>query len=83
MRALGYDEKQIAEIDAYAVGHATLGQAPGVNHAALKAKGLPHAAIAKVEAALGAAFDIHFVFNKWTLGVETLSPGPEDPARAL
>ena len=73
LRALGYDEKQIADIIAYAVGRATLAHSPGVNHAALKAKGLPEAAIDKVEAALGAAFDIRFVLNKWTLGVETLS----------
>ena len=73
LRALGYDEKQITDIIAYAVGRATLAHSPGVNHAALKAKGLPEAAIDKVEAALGSAFDIRFVLNKWTLGVETLS----------
>jgi ribonucleoside-diphosphate reductase alpha chain len=73
LRTLGYDEKQITDIIAYAVGRATLAHAPGVNHAALKAKGLPQEAIDKVEAALGAAFDIRFVLNKWTLGVETLS----------
>ena len=72
LRTLGYDEKQITDIIAYAVGRATLAHAPGVNHAALKAKGLPEAAIDKIEAALGAAFDIRFVLNKWTLGVETL-----------
>ncbi|HZZ24369.1 MAG TPA: vitamin B12-dependent ribonucleotide reductase, partial [Roseiarcus sp.] len=70
---LGYDEKQIGDIVAYAVGRATLAHAPGVNHAALKAKGLPQEAIDKVEAALAGAFDIRFVFNKWTLGAETLS----------
>ena len=73
LRALGYDEKQIGDIVAYAVGRATLAHAPGVNHAALKAKGMPEAAIDKVEAALAGAFDIRFVFNKWTLGAETLS----------
>ena len=41
LRTLGYDEKQITDIVAYAVGRATLAHAPGVNHAALKAKGLP------------------------------------------
>jgi len=40
LRTLGYDEKQIDDIIAYAVGRATLAHAPGVNHAALKAKGL-------------------------------------------
>ncbi len=73
LRTLGYDEKQISDIVAYAVGRATLAHSPGVNHAALKAKGLPQEAIDKVEAALGGAFDIRFVFNKWTLGVETLA----------
>jgi ribonucleoside-diphosphate reductase alpha chain len=73
LRTLGYDEMQIADIVAYAVGRATLAHAPGVNHAALKAKGLPEAAIDKVEAALAGAFDICFVFNKWTLGPELLS----------
>ena len=73
LRALGYDEKQIGDIVAYAVGRATLAHAPGVNHAALKAKGMPQEAIDKVEAALAGAFDIRFVFNKWTLGAETLS----------
>jgi len=73
LRTLGYDEKQIGDIVAYAVGRATLAHAPGVNHAALKAKGLPQESIDKVEAALGGAFDIRFVFNKWTLGVETLA----------
>ena len=73
LRTLGYDEKQITDIVAYAVGRATLAHAPGVNHAALKAKGLAQEAIDKVEAALGGAFDIRFVFNKWTLGVEILS----------
>src|SRR6516225_2201540 len=73
LRTLGYDEKQIADIVAYAVGRATLAHAPGVNLAALRARGLPEAAIDKVEAALLGAFDIRFVFNKWTLGAETLA----------
>ena len=80
LRALGYDEKQIGDIVAYAVGRATLAHAPGVNHAALKAKGLPQEAIDKVEAALAGAFDIRFVFNKWTLGAETLSGALKIPA---
>ena len=83
LRALGYDEKQIADIVAYAVGRATLAHAPGVNHAALKAKGLPQEAIDKVEAALAGAFDIRFVFNKWTLGAETLERRAQDSAGAL
>ncbi len=70
LRVLGYSEAQIAEIEAYAVGHGSLGQAPGINHGTLKAKGFDEETIAKVEKALPTAFDIKFVFNKWTLGEE-------------
>src|SRR5215468_11008727 len=70
LRVLGYTPSQIAEIEAYAVGHGSLGQAPGINHTTLKAKGFTDEAIATVEKALPTAFDIKFVFNKWTLGEE-------------
>ncbi|HMJ44398.1 MAG TPA: vitamin B12-dependent ribonucleotide reductase, partial [Pseudolabrys sp.] len=68
LRTLGYSESDIAEIEAYAVGHGNLGQAPAINHTTLKAKGFTDEAIAKVEKALPTAFDVKFVFNKWTLG---------------
>jgi ribonucleoside-diphosphate reductase alpha chain len=68
LRTLGYGEADIAEIEAYAVGHGTLAQAPAINHTTLKAKGFTDEAIAKVEKSLPTAFDIKFVFNKWTLG---------------
>ena len=61
---------EIAEIEAYAVGHGSLSNAPGVNATTLRAKGFTDEAIAKVEKALPTAFDIKFVFNKWTLGEE-------------
>ena len=68
LRTLGYSESQIAEIEAYAVGHGNLNQAPGVNPSTLKAKGFTDEKIAAVNAALKQAFDIKFVFNQWTLG---------------
>jgi ribonucleoside-diphosphate reductase alpha chain len=68
LRALGYRESEIAEIEAYAVGHGSLSNAPGINASSLKAKGFTDEALAKVEKALPTAFDIKFVFNKWTLG---------------
>jgi ribonucleoside-diphosphate reductase alpha chain len=84
LRTLGYSEAQIAEIEAYAVGHGGLAQAPAINHTTLKAKGFTDEAIAKVEKALPTAFDIKFVFNKWTLGEEfcrdTLGIAAEDMA---
>jgi ribonucleoside-diphosphate reductase alpha chain len=73
LRTLGYRESEIAEIEAYAVGHGTLAQAPGINHGALKAKGFTDQVIAKVESNLASAFDIKFVFNRWTLGDEFLT----------
>jgi ribonucleoside-diphosphate reductase alpha chain len=68
LRMLGYSQEQIDAIVAYAVGHGTLAQAPGINPSTLKAKGFDDPAIATVEKALPTAFDIKFAFNKWTLG---------------
>jgi ribonucleoside-diphosphate reductase alpha chain len=70
LRTLGYNEAQIAAIVDYAVGHGTLKGAPGVSHDALKAKGLTDVDLAKVEQGLRGAFDIKFVLNRWTLGIE-------------
>ncbi|MGC2855828.1 vitamin B12-dependent ribonucleotide reductase [Novispirillum sp. DQ9] len=68
LQTLGYKLMEREEIVRYAVGHGTLKGAPGVNHDTLRAKGFDDAALAKVEAVLKTAFDIKFVFNKWTLG---------------
>ena len=68
LRTLGYRESEIAEVEAYAVGHGSLAQAPGVNPTTLKARGFTDEALAKVAAGLKSAFDIKFAFNKWTLG---------------
>ncbi|HYV71574.1 MAG TPA: vitamin B12-dependent ribonucleotide reductase [Pseudolabrys sp.] len=84
LRTMGYSEADIAEIEAYAVGHGTLAQAPAINHTTLKAKGFTDEAIAKIEKALPTAFDIKFAFNKWTLGEDfcrdTLGISAEDLA---
>ncbi|MCC0023560.1 MAG: vitamin B12-dependent ribonucleotide reductase [Hyphomicrobiaceae bacterium] len=68
LRTLGYSEDQIAEIEAYAVGHGNLNQAPAINPASLKTKGFTDEKIEAVNKALASAFDIKFAFNKWTLG---------------
>jgi len=68
LRVLGYSAADIAEIEAYAVGHGSLSNAPAINHATLKAKGFTPEIIEKLEKALPTAFDIKFAFNKWTLG---------------
>ncbi|KGJ20953.1 vitamin B12-dependent ribonucleotide reductase [Paracoccus sanguinis] len=68
LETLGYGSAQIEEIVAYAVGHASLGNCPGINHAALVGHGFGPRELEKVDAALASAFDIRFVFNQWTLG---------------
>ncbi len=70
LERLGYSSAQIEEIIAYAVGHGTIGNAPGVNHTSLAGHGFGAQELAKVDAALEGAFDIRFVFNQWTLGAE-------------
>ncbi len=65
---LGYHETEIKEIIDYAVGRGTLENAPGICHEALKAKGFTDSLISKIEEGLTSAFDIKFVFNKYTLG---------------
>src|SRR5207237_3029452 len=57
LRALGYSESDIAEIEAYAVGHGTLAQAPAINHTTLMAKGFTEEAIARIDKAYPRAFD--------------------------
>ncbi|HRO13697.1 MAG TPA: vitamin B12-dependent ribonucleotide reductase [Paracoccus sp. (in: a-proteobacteria)] len=70
LEVLGYSSAQIEEIAAYAVGHASLGNCPGINHTSLTGHGFGPRELEKVDAALASAFDIRFVFNQWTLGEE-------------
>src|SRR5215467_3658274 len=73
LRVLGYSQDEIAEIEAYAVGHGSLADAPGINPTTLKQKGFTPEAIEKAEKAVRSPFDIKFAFNKWTLGEEFVS----------
>ncbi|MEZ5779402.1 MAG: vitamin B12-dependent ribonucleotide reductase [Paracoccaceae bacterium] len=68
LETLGYGSAEIEEIVAYAVGHASLGNCPDINHTSLIGHGFGPRELEKVEAALPSAFDIRFVFNQWTLG---------------
>ena len=83
LRALGYREHEIAEIEAYAVGHGSMKQAPGINPTTLRAKGFTDEAVASAEAGMKQAFDIKFVFNKWTLGADFLTQVLKVPAEKL
>jgi ribonucleoside-diphosphate reductase alpha chain len=68
LSGLGYGEDDIKEIIDYAVGRGTLAGAPGVNHETLAEKGFSPEKIKTIEETVASAFDIKFVFNKWTLG---------------
>ena len=68
LATLGYDEAEIDAVVRYAVGHGTLEGAPGIDHDALRARGFTADVLETVEAALPAAFDIKYVFNRFTLG---------------
>ena len=83
LETLGYSSSQSEEIIAYAVGHGTLGQAPGINHTSLVGHGFGRAELDKIEAALPSAFDIRFVFNQWTLGEEFCTQTLGIPAEKL
>ena len=72
LRTLGYSEAQIAEMEAYAVGHGNLNQAPGINPSTLRTKGFPEDKIDALNKATASAFDIKFIFNQWTLGADFL-----------
>ena len=68
LETLGYDRQAIDDIRLHAVGRGTLDAAPHINHATLAAKGFTDEAIQQIEAALPTAFDIKYVFNRFTLG---------------
>jgi len=68
LEALGYSAQEAKDIVAYATGRRTLSGAPGVNPAALKARGFTPEAIAAAEEAVKTALGMEGVFNPWILG---------------
>lgn len=72
LRNLGYSEREADAIIKYAVGSASFAGAPFINHQSLSEKGFIADEIKRLDAAVVTAFDISFVFNKYTLGEECL-----------
>jgi ribonucleoside-diphosphate reductase alpha chain len=68
LRTLGYDEAAISRIVAHAVGHGSLATAPAINHGTLAARGFDLETLKRVDQAITTAFDIRFVFSRYTLG---------------
>jgi ribonucleoside-diphosphate reductase alpha chain len=72
LRNLKYTETEIDAIIKHAVGSASFEGAPHINRQSLTEKGLTSDEINKLEAGLPTAFEIGFVFNKYTLGESCL-----------
>lgn len=67
---LGYSKEEVSDIVEHATGKGTLEGAPHINFETLKEKGFGEKEIKALKGSLKSAFDIKFVFNKWTLGEE-------------
>ena len=72
LKHLGYNAKEADSIVKYAVGTASFAGAPFINHQTLSEKGFIADEIKRLDAAVASAFEIGFVFNKYTLGEECL-----------
>jgi ribonucleoside-diphosphate reductase alpha chain len=72
LKNLRYTDRQIDAIIKYAVGSASFAGAPAINHQSLSEKGFIAEEIKKLDAAVGSAFEIGFVFNVYALGEECL-----------
>ena len=69
---LGYTPWQIDDIVRYTRGAASLASCPHININSLKAKGFTDEILLKIEQQLPGAFELPFVFNRWTLGDDFL-----------
>ena len=70
LETLGYSAEQIEDMIRFVIGHGSLAKAAGIDHAALRARGLGEQEIQNVETAARTAFDIRFAINPETLGHE-------------
>ena len=70
LKTLGYNDTEIADIEKYATGTASMDGAPKVNPETLHDRGFDEEALQKIEDALEGAYDIKFVFNRYVLGDE-------------
>ncbi len=79
LKKLGYSSSEMEAIVNYCKGYATFNGAPYINTQTLKEKGFTDEALEKIERELPFAFDINFVFNKFTLGEDFLSKNLKIP----
>ena len=72
LRNLGYNPKEAEAIEKYAVGAASFEGSPFINPASLQEKGFTSLEIDNLNAAAKSAFEIGFIFNRFTLGDECM-----------
>ena len=72
LRNLGYNPEQAEAIEKYAVGAASFEGAPFINPTSLREKGFTEPEIEKLNGAAKSAFEIGFLFNRFTLGDECM-----------
>jgi len=70
LKKLRYSEDQIHDIEKYCVGHGSIRDAPFINFKTLSEKGFEQTQLEALERESKNAFEIKFIFNKWTLGEE-------------
>jgi ribonucleoside-diphosphate reductase alpha chain len=68
LKALGYEHQEIDDITAYALGRATLEDAPGINLEELRAEGFEDRHIKALQERLKTAFDLTYAFSPQALG---------------
>ena len=68
LRNLGYNPTEAEAIEKYAVGSASFETAPFINPTSLLEKGFTQTEIDKLNGAAKSAFEIGFIFNRFTLG---------------
>ncbi len=68
LKNLGYNDREIDGIVKYTAGAAGFAGAPFINHQTLSEKGFIADEIRKLDESVKSAFEIGFVFNKYTLG---------------
>jgi ribonucleoside-diphosphate reductase alpha chain len=68
LKNLGYSAAESLAIEQYAVGAASFDNAPFINNKTLAEKGFTPAEIEKLNGAARSAFEIAFIFNRFTLG---------------
>ncbi len=72
LRTLGYSKQKINDIIDYVTGHGTFSGSPFINHESLMAKGFLKEDMKVLEDAAHSAFDISFLFNRFSLGEECM-----------